>query len=133
MSEIGKPVLVPELAYMDAQAAIEWLTDVLGFSCGVIVRKPDGAVAHAEVWWRDGVVYLEQAPAQAPSNGPATTCLVLESADEVDSLYAQALSTGVVVESELGDTPFGSHQFAVRDPERNVWTVGTYQPRSPSG
>ena len=131
MDENGKPVLVPELAYRDAQAATEWLTEILGLSNGVIVRKPDGTVAHAEMWWHEGVVYLEQAEPQAPQPGPATICLVVESAEEVDSLYARAVSAGVVVEFELGDTPFGSHQFAVRDPERNVWTVGTYQPSSP--
>jgi hypothetical protein len=26
--------------------------------------------------------------------------------------------------------PYGSHQFGLRDPEDNLWTIGTYRPRS---
>jgi hypothetical protein len=28
--------------------------------------------------------------------------------------------------------PQGSHQFDLRDPDGNLWTVGTFQPRIPA-
>lgn len=120
----GGPVVAPELGYRDGQAAINWLEDVLGFSSGVVITKPGGGVAHAELWWRNGVIFLEE----LDGSGSSTICLVAESAAEVDRLYAQARAAGAPIEFELADTPFGSHQFAVRDPEQNVWVIGTYQP-----
>ena len=29
---------------------------------------------------------------------------------------------------ELVDQPYGSREYAVTDPEGNVWSVGTYRP-----
>jgi uncharacterized glyoxalase superfamily protein PhnB len=29
---------------------------------------------------------------------------------------------------ELTDQPYGSREYAARDPEGNVWCFGTYQP-----
>ena len=124
------PVVAPELGYRDGQAAIDWLTGVLGLSSGVVITKPGGGVAHAELWGRNGVVVLEEP--DGAERRPVTTCLVAESAIEVDRLYAQALAAGAPMEFQLADTPFGSHQFAVRDPEENVWVIGTYQPEPPT-
>ena len=33
---------------------------------------------------------------------------------------------GAEVVRELHDTPYGSRDFVVRDPEGNVWSFGTY-------
>jgi uncharacterized glyoxalase superfamily protein PhnB len=30
---------------------------------------------------------------------------------------------------ELVDQPYGSREYAVRDPEGNIWSVGSYRPQ----
>ena len=48
-------------------------------------------------------------------------------------MHARAQAHGADVAIPVGDTPFGSHQFVVRDPEGNVWVVGTYVPSARVG
>jgi uncharacterized glyoxalase superfamily protein PhnB len=131
---------MPELGYRRAREAIGWLTVVLGLKEGVIIDGPDGSVAHAELWWHSGVVFVESLePAdEVTQTGHATICLASESSEEVDDIYARAIEHGAQIVLDLADTPFGSYQFAVRDLEDNIWTVDTYQPsvpvrRQPSG
>jgi uncharacterized glyoxalase superfamily protein PhnB len=127
------PTVTPELDYGNARQAIEWLTEVLGLQHGLTVDGPDGSVVHAELWWHTGAVFVEslQPSENGVPTGTATVCLATESTAEVDSTYDRAEASGAEIVFELADTPFGSHQFAVRDPEGNIWTVGTYQPSVP--
>jgi uncharacterized glyoxalase superfamily protein PhnB len=55
-------------------------------------------------------------------------CLAAASPAEIDRLWAKALAGDAEVVEELGDAPYGSHQFGLRDPDGNLWTVGTYRP-----
>jgi uncharacterized glyoxalase superfamily protein PhnB len=63
--------------------------------------------------------------------GPASIALNTADAAEVDERFARARKAGADLLSPLEDTPFGSHQFNVRDAEGNLWTVGTYLPEIP--
>ena len=44
-----------------------------------------------------------------------------------DELYARATAAGAEVLAPLYDTDYGSRDFAVRDPEGNRWSFGTYR------
>ena len=125
------PAVTPELGYGNARQAIQWLTEVLGFEQGLTIEGPDGSVAHAELWWHAGAVFVEsmEPGGSGVHRGQAAVCLAGESNAEVDSAYERVEASGAKIVSELADTPFGSHQFAVRDPQGNMWTVGTYVPR----
>jgi uncharacterized glyoxalase superfamily protein PhnB len=48
-----------------------------------------------------------------------------------DARHAAAVAAGADVVMGLTDQPYGSREFAVADPEGNVWTVGTYRPQAP--
>jgi uncharacterized glyoxalase superfamily protein PhnB len=52
--------------------------------------------------------------------------------DEPDALHDRAVAGGAEVLQPLHDTDYGSRDFAVRDPEGNRWSFGTYrgEPRS---
>jgi uncharacterized glyoxalase superfamily protein PhnB len=127
--------VTPGVQYRDAPAAIAWLVDVLGFRVVERHNEPDGAVAHARLAWHTGQVFVgtRHADATGPwsTAGPASIALNTEDAAEVDERYAHAAAAGVEMLSDLEDTPYGSHQFSVRDPEGNLWTVGTYLPDIP--
>jgi uncharacterized glyoxalase superfamily protein PhnB len=55
--------------------------------------------------------------------------------DDPDGLFARATAAGAKVLRELHDTDYGSRDFAVLDPEGNLWSFGTYrgEPRPGSG
>jgi uncharacterized glyoxalase superfamily protein PhnB len=131
------PTLTPSLVYDDARQGIRWLVDVLGFTIATCYETPDGDVAFAELVWRTGLVFVSRRP---PSDnpwatvGPASIALAAKDAQAVDYLYQRAVTLGAEIVRPVHDAktpafPDGSHQFDVRDPGGNLWTVGTFQPR----
>ena len=125
--------------YQDAREGIRWLVDVLGFRLATVYDGPDGGVAFAELVWRSGIVFVSGKSKQEPWNsvGPASIALAAEDAGDVDRRYARALAAGAEIIRPLHDAvtpafPQGSHQFDVRDPGGNLWTIGTFQPRIPA-
>ena len=126
--------VTPGLQYRDAPAAIDWLVAVLGFRVLERHDEPNGAVAHARLRWHSGQVFVStRRDNDGPwsSAGPAAIALNTADAAEVDERFARASEAGADLLSPLEDTPFGSHQFNVRDPEGNLWTLGTYLPDIP--
>jgi uncharacterized glyoxalase superfamily protein PhnB len=49
---------------------------------------------------------------------------------DVDAHYARAKGAGAEIVRPLDDTPYGSREYAARDPEGQVWSFGTYDPWS---
>ncbi|MFK4085822.1 VOC family protein [Kribbella sp. NPDC020789] len=43
-----------------------------------------------------------------------------------DALIGRAIGAGAVVVRGLQDSDYGSRGFTVRDPEGNLWSIGTY-------
>jgi len=136
---MNNPTVTSSIVYNDAHRGIAWLTNVLGMELGSLYKTPDGAVAFAELIWRTGVVFVSsRPPADNPWSqvGPASIALVAEDADSVKKKYNHAVTVGadVVREFQVARTPAfpnGSTQFDLRDPEGNLWNVGTFQPMLP--
>jgi uncharacterized glyoxalase superfamily protein PhnB len=126
------PTVTPEIGYRDPHTAIRWLCDVLGTRRGLIVERPDGGVAHAELWWYDGAVFVGMREAEDGDQERSVVCLVASDGSEVDRIWERVLDAHAEVVFPLSDTPFGSHQCVVRDPEGNTWTIGTYRPEPPA-
>jgi uncharacterized glyoxalase superfamily protein PhnB len=130
--------VTPSVVYNDASAGIDWLTRVLGMTLLSRYPTPDGAVAFAELAWRTGVVFVSSRPAgDNPWSrvGIASIALGAQDAESVRRHYHQAVAAGAEVVRELHVArtpafPQGSAQFDLRDPEGNLWTVGTYQPKA---
>jgi len=121
----------PTFRFRDAPAAIDWLTQTLGFEEVALHQGDDGTVHHAELAFEGEVIMLGSASdgsdgRMAGDFGPAVTYLAT---DAVDTLYERAQKAGAELEYELRDTDYGSHEFAARDAEGNVWSVGTYRPK----
>jgi uncharacterized glyoxalase superfamily protein PhnB len=131
------PTVTPSVAYENPRRTIKWLTEVLGLRLKSLYETPDGKVAFAELVWRTGIVFVSgRAPADNPWSkmGIASIALVAESAEAVGKAYQHARSMGadVVREIHVAKTPAfpeGSTQFDLRDPEGNLWTIGTFQPK----
>lgn len=131
------PTLTPSVVYADPKRGIAWLKDVLGLRLKSMYEMPDGQVAFAELVWRTGIVFVSGRP---PADnawskvGIASIALVAESTEAAQRAYEQACAKGaeIVRPLHVAKTPAfpeGSTQFDLRDPEGNLWTVGTFQPR----
>jgi len=132
------PGVWPSLSYRDAEAAIGYLVDVVGFIESVVHRGgPDRPIAHAELTWPDGGgIMFGSEPAEprwsCAAGGPGTSTAYLSS-DDVEGIAARVTAAGWRVLRPLAETDYGSREFAFLDPEGNAWSVGTYRGAAAEG
>ena len=129
--------LTPSVTYNDTRAGIRWLVNVLGFRVARIFDGPDGRVAFAELVWRNSIIFVSGKSDREPWTGvgPSSIALAAPSAEAVDRHYEHAHAASADIIRPIHDAvtpafPEGSHQFDMRDPDGNLWTVGTFQPRA---
>ena len=123
-------VFYPSFRYRDARAAIDWLVEALGFEVGMVVDgEGDRDVAHAELTLGSGMIMLGSESTSADRWGPhAGQGWVYVAVEDPDALHERATGAGAEVVMEPMDTDHGSRDFAIRDPEGNLWNFGTYRP-----
>jgi uncharacterized glyoxalase superfamily protein PhnB len=117
----------PVLHYRDPEKALAFLTDAFGVEEKAVHRDPEGNVAYVEAtlgdcWFGFGGASDGGSPFDL---GPTALYVAV---DEVDRRFERAVAAGAEVVMEPTDQPYGSRDFAVRDPEANVWCFGTYRP-----
>jgi uncharacterized glyoxalase superfamily protein PhnB len=133
------PTVWPALRARDARSLIRFLVDALGFEETVVYGdQPDGSgdvVVHAELAWPEGGGIMLGSARDVPDDPwpvpPGSFgCYVVT--DRPDAVHARAVAAGADVITALHETDYGSRDFAVRDPEGNRWSFGTYRgaPRS---
>ncbi|MDQ0512683.1 VOC family protein [Ancylobacter amanitiformis] len=132
---MGDPVpgdLVPFIRYADPRRAIAWLQRAFGFAAQMVIDDGAGGVAHAELVLGSSAIMIGgckddilrmRTPAAA---GGVTQGVYIVVAD-ADFLWRKALDADAEVVMELYETPYGSREFAVRDPEGHLWSIGTYR------
>ncbi len=138
MSLAGQTVtVIPSAAYKDANAAIEWLKRVLGFTEHAVYRTPDGAVQHAELLFGNGMFMLGTVGLNAETAGLNTTpaeCggrttggsyLIVKDCTPV---WERAKAAGAEIVLPLRTMSYGGQAFTVRDPEGQMWSLGEYDP-----
>ncbi|HSK91539.1 MAG TPA: VOC family protein [Euzebyales bacterium] len=131
MSEQQIPKNVwPCLNYDDAQAAITFLVDAFGFREAAVYHDDRGRVSHAELRWPEGgaIMLGDAGRDESEFSQMPTGCAALYVVtDEPDAVYGRAVAAGAEVVRELREEDYGSQGFSVRDPERNIWSFGTYR------
>jgi uncharacterized glyoxalase superfamily protein PhnB len=126
------PQVWPTLRGRDARALIKFLVDAFGFTETVVYGEGD-RVDHAELAWPPGGGVMLGSVRDGDGDGSDTASLppggfsAYVVTDEPDALFARATAAGAEVTMELTDTDYGSRDFAVRDPEGNRWSFGTYR------
>ncbi|HEY1640509.1 MAG TPA: VOC family protein [Streptosporangiaceae bacterium] len=123
------PQVWPSLRARDARALIRFLTDAFGFEATVVYGEGD-RVDHAQLSWPPGGGIMLGSARQAGDDpwplAPGSFGAYVVT-DEPDALFARATAAGAEVIAGLHDTDYGSRDFAVRDPEGNRWSFGTYR------
>ncbi|MGH3932413.1 MAG: VOC family protein [Pseudonocardiaceae bacterium] len=119
--------IYPTLRYTDAKAAIAFLTNTLGLIEEHVSTADDGSIGHAELSWDGGVVMLGT---RAGTSDPFDTgrAVLYLAVDDVDAHHDRAVAAGTEIVYGLTDQPYGSREYAARDPEGNIWSFGTYRP-----
>ena len=127
--------IMPALRYKDAPAAIDWLCQVFGFARHAVFAQPDGTIGHAELTLGGGMIMLGSVKDdeygrnfKSPSELGAETRSAYLVVPDAEAVYARAQAAGATVVRPLQDTPYGSREFTVKDPEGHSWSVGTYDP-----
>ncbi len=122
---------MPTVGFTDVDAGIRLLTDGLGFVVTAVYRNDDGIVEHAEARWPDGggVMFGSRGkPGAWGALGPQGVYVAAADVATVDAAWSRVQSIdGVEVIGELHDTDYRSHEFAIRDADGNLWSVGTYR------
>ncbi|MCY4624021.1 MAG: VOC family protein [Chloroflexi bacterium] len=127
--------IIPGMRYRDAPAAIDWLCDILGFQRHLVVPNEDGTIAHAQLTLGNGMIMLGSSQGSEFDGvvGPSSPDGTLTQAayivvQDIKALYESVKAAGADIVMELDEQHYGGSLFAVRDPEGQLWNVGSYDP-----
>ena len=126
--------IYPTFRYRDAEKMIDWLEKAFGFA--VEAKFTDGrTVTHAELTLGGAMIMLGDVRDDAygrmvggPGDpGGKSTYIAV---DDVDTLHAKEKAAGAKILEEPVDRDHGSRDFICADPQGNVWSFGTYRPKT---
>ncbi|GAA2401835.1 VOC family protein [Nonomuraea africana] len=100
--------------YQDVPAAADFLSSAFGFVPHEVSKN------HAEMLVGDDMIML----GEGEPGGPGIYVAV----DDPDAHHDRALAAGATITMELTEQPYGSREYACKDPEGNSWFFGTYRP-----
>lgn len=112
--------VIPEVAYADVRAAVEWLVEVLGFA--ELVRIGPGHRAQLSFGEGSLVVADVGHGRVAPSGNEASQSVMLRVGD-VASLCERVRENGGTIVQEPRDFPYGERQCTIVDPGGHRWTL----------
>jgi uncharacterized glyoxalase superfamily protein PhnB len=124
------PQVWPTLRARDAPALIKFLVEAFGFEETVVYGDGD-RIEHAQLSWPPGGGVMlgsvregDEADHWPVPPGSFGAYVVT---DDPDGVHDRAVKAGAEIIMELHETDYGSRDFAVRDPEGNRWSFGTYR------
>jgi uncharacterized glyoxalase superfamily protein PhnB len=117
--------ITPYLSYEDAPAAIDFLCSAFGFEERYRMVMDDGRIGHAEVAYRDGIIFLaspwKETGASSPKDLAGIHSQLMCQVDDVDAHYRHALEAGAIVITEPADQPYGERTYRAVDLEGHRW------------
>lgn len=127
----GTTGVYPAFQARDPQALLDFLVEALGFVENTAYRAGEGAdeeIVHAQLDWPGGgaIMFGSYKPDNPWCREPGTAGVYLV-ADDLDAVHSRASRAGADIVRPIEDTDYGSREFTVRDPEGNLWSIGTYR------
>ena len=128
-------LIVPTMRYRDAKQMIDWLTLAFGFQQHMVVEDENGGIAHAQLTYGNSMVMLGTARDDEFGNlqsspdalGGTTQSPYIVVAD-ADVVHERVKAMGAEIVIDIKDEGYGGRGFTCRDPEGQLWNVGTYDP-----
>jgi uncharacterized glyoxalase superfamily protein PhnB len=131
MSDVTSKTVWPCVNYVDARAAIRFLTEAFGFVETIAVPgETDDVIVHAELRWPEGggvMLGTANRPDSQFSQLPTGAAGLYVVTDDPHGVFERATKAGATVISEMRDEDYGSTGFVVADLEGNLWSFGTYR------
>jgi uncharacterized glyoxalase superfamily protein PhnB len=126
------------MRYRNAPAAIEWLCQAFGFEKDLVVAEENGAIAHAQLTWGNGMMMLGSVRdneygkrvKQPDEFGGIETQAPYVVVEDADAHYARAVAAGAEIITEVADAGYGGRGYICRDLEGHLWSFGSYDPWS---
>jgi len=118
----GHNAVSPYLLVASVPQLLEFLAVTFGALELYRAQQPDGSVKHAEVRIDDSVVMM----GERRDGGEPLCCSTHVYVADVDAVYRRALGAGASSIAEPRDQPFGDRTAGFRDPQGNIWWVGTH-------
>ena len=126
----GMPRITPYLFYKDVKNALEWLTHAFGFEKRYEMPDPNGAIMHAEMTLKDGVIMMGpvslERGSQSPTELPAVHQSLYIYVDAVDEHFKQAKAAGAEIMFEPDDMFWGDRMYAAKDLEGHHWSFAEH-------
>ena len=128
----GFHTLTPNLIVQGAMEAVEFYKQAFGANVRRIFYSPDGkTIFHAELEIGDSILMLsEEIPMMnilsPKSPGGGTSISLYMYVDNVDDVFANAVSAGASVKMPLMDTFYGDRCCTIIDPFGHLWTLATH-------
>ncbi len=121
------PTVWPSLQARDASALIDFYVTAFGFVATAVYADGD-VVSHAQLDWPEGggIMLGSHRPGAEWSREPGTLGAYVVTGD-VDRVHARAQAAGATIVRPPNDTDYGGREFAVADPEGNLWSFGSYR------
>jgi PhnB protein len=95
------------------------------------MAAPDGKIGHAEIKIGDSPIMLaDEVPGMnwlSPKSLGGTPVSIMIYVENVDAIYAKALTSGGEELKPLQDQFYGDRSGTLRDPFGHVWTVATHK------
>ena len=126
----GFHTLTPHITVRDAAGAIEFYKKALNAQVLHVSKTPNGKVMHASLKIGDSIFMLndefpEMGGALAP-RGEVSGFAIHAYVEDVDKLFAQAVSAGAVVKMPLMDQFWGDRYGHIADPYGFKWALATH-------
>lgn len=126
----GYHSVTPYLAMADAAAAIEFYKRAFGATEVMRMEGPDGKIGHAEILIGDSHVMLADEHPEIGHRGPKSLggCpfSMLLYVEDVDAVFAKAVTAGSTVLREVADQFYGDRTGGVEDPFGYHWYLATH-------
>jgi PhnB protein len=121
---------MPYLIVDGASDAIDFYSQVLGFSERMRMPGPDGRLGHAEMELGDAVIMLaDENPemgARSPRTVGGTPVTIHVYVDDVDSTFERATQAGAKSLQDVEDRFYGDRSGQLEDPFGHHWNLATH-------
>jgi PhnB protein len=128
----GFNTVTPNLVVQGGEDAIEFYKKAFGAKVRKIFYGPDGkTIFHAELEMGQSILMLtEEIPMMnlfsPKSVGGGTSISLYMYVDNVDDIFAEAVSAGAIVKMPIIETFYGDRCCTIVDPFGHIWTLATH-------
>ena len=119
----GYTAVTPYLIVEDAAGYLNFLAKAFGAAERMRIPMGPGLIGHAEVEIGGAVLMLSDA---APPDFPVSSSQIHLYVEDVDAVYAQAVSAGATALAAPADQFYGDRIARVADPSGNVWSIACH-------